>query len=134
MLMMNHFYAGPLMVNCYLVYDEESKEAFIVDPGGKNPELERFIDVEWEDDAMDGNAYEAEIYILADDRRKLLMDVSIALQECDVDVKNLNIKTTKDNKAVFNTTVAITEKGQMSKILTKLKSVPGVIEAYRATV
>ena len=97
-------------------------------------EQERFIDVEWEDDAMDGNAYEAEIYILADDRRKLLMDVSIALQECDVDVKNLNIKTTKDNKAVFNTTVAITEKGQMSKILTKLKSVPGVIEAYRATV
>ncbi len=63
-----------------------------------------------------------------------MMDVSIALQECDVDVKNLNIKTTKDNKAVFNTTVAITEKGQMSKILTKLKSVPGVIEAYRATV
>lgn len=44
MLMMNHFYAGPLMVNCYLVYDEESKEAFIVDPGGRNPQLESFID------------------------------------------------------------------------------------------
>ena len=73
------------------------------------------------------------IYILADDRRKLLMDVSIALQECDVNVKNLSIKTTKDNKAVFNTTVCITEKGQMNRILTKLKNVPGVLEAYRAT-
>ena len=96
-------------------------------------EQERFIDVEWEDDAMEGHSFEAEIYILAEDRRKLLMDVSIALQECDVNVKNLSIKTTKEGKAVFNTTVEIFEKGQMSKVLTKLKSVPGVMDAYRAT-
>ena len=44
MLMMNHFYTGPLMVNTYVVYDDEQKEAFIVDPGGKNAELEKFID------------------------------------------------------------------------------------------
>ena len=43
MLMMMHFYTGPYMVNTYVVYDEEQKEAFIVDPGGKNPDMERFI-------------------------------------------------------------------------------------------
>ena len=44
MLMMNHFYTGPIMVNTYVVYDEEQKEAFIVDPGGKSPEMESFIE------------------------------------------------------------------------------------------
>ena len=31
-----HYLSGPLQVNCYLVYDE-TKEAFIVDPGGYAP-------------------------------------------------------------------------------------------------
>ena len=43
MLMMKHFYTGPFMVNTYVVYDEEQKEAFIVDPGGKNTQMEDFI-------------------------------------------------------------------------------------------
>ena len=33
-----HYLSGPLQVNCYLVYDE-TKEAFIVDPGGYAPSL-----------------------------------------------------------------------------------------------
>lgn len=33
-----HFYTGPLEVNCYLVSDE-TKKAFIVDPGGYNASL-----------------------------------------------------------------------------------------------
>ena len=28
-----HYFTGPLQVNCYLVYDD-TKKAFIVDPGG----------------------------------------------------------------------------------------------------
>lgn len=31
--------SGPLMTNTYLVWDEESKKGFIVDPGGYNPAL-----------------------------------------------------------------------------------------------
>lgn len=43
---------GPLMVNTYLVYEEESKKGFIVDPGGYNKEItvnvkELGIDIEY---------------------------------------------------------------------------------------
>ena len=34
---------GPIQVNTYLVYDEESKKGFIVDPGGYNPKLTKKV-------------------------------------------------------------------------------------------
>ncbi|MEG0292220.1 MAG: MBL fold metallo-hydrolase [Anaerovoracaceae bacterium] len=34
---------GPLMVNTYLAYDEDTKKGFIVDPGGYSKDLELFI-------------------------------------------------------------------------------------------
>lgn len=45
MLMMKQFYTGPLYVNTYLVYDNETKDAFIVDPGGVSPALTSFIEM-----------------------------------------------------------------------------------------
>lgn len=38
-----HYFSGPLQVNCYLVYDD-TKRAFIVDPGGFQPELARSVE------------------------------------------------------------------------------------------
>ena len=35
--------SGPLMVNSYLVWDEESKKGFIVDPGGYNASMKDMI-------------------------------------------------------------------------------------------
>jgi hydroxyacylglutathione hydrolase len=35
--------SGPLMVNTYLVYDEEDKKGFIVDPGGYNRQLTQVV-------------------------------------------------------------------------------------------
>lgn len=44
MLMIRHCYTGPLYVNTYLVYDDEKKEAFVIDPGDKNAQLDSFIE------------------------------------------------------------------------------------------
>lgn len=44
MLQMRSFLTGPLDVNCYLVYDTESKKAFMVDPGGVNSAMTSFIE------------------------------------------------------------------------------------------
>lgn len=38
------FYTGPIMVNTYLCADEDSKEAFIVDPGDKCKPLDNYIE------------------------------------------------------------------------------------------
>ena len=40
----NHYISGPLGVNCYLVVDERTKKAFIVDPGGENTKLIDYVE------------------------------------------------------------------------------------------
>lgn len=47
-----HYYTGPISVNTYLAYDEDTKKGFIVDPGGYTQKLtnkanELGIDVEY---------------------------------------------------------------------------------------
>jgi len=37
------FQVGPLDVNCYIVWDSESLEAFIIDPGGDGPRIKEAI-------------------------------------------------------------------------------------------
>jgi glyoxylase-like metal-dependent hydrolase (beta-lactamase superfamily II) len=42
-MQINHFVCGSLEVNCYLVVDENTKKAFIVDPGGESGRLLNFV-------------------------------------------------------------------------------------------
>lgn len=51
-MIIKNFISGPLSVNCYLVADEKTKKAFIVDPGGHNNNMvnhikENHYDVEY---------------------------------------------------------------------------------------
>lgn len=43
-MQIHHYLSGPLEVNCYLVVDEKTKKAFIVDPGGENTKLNDYVD------------------------------------------------------------------------------------------
>ncbi len=54
-MIIKNFPSGPLSVNCYFVGDELTKKAFILDPGGYNTELERFVK---------DNAYSVEYIVL----------------------------------------------------------------------
>jgi hydroxyacylglutathione hydrolase len=39
-----NFVVGPLQVNCYIVYDEESRDAMVIDPGDDAGKIIRFIE------------------------------------------------------------------------------------------
>jgi len=43
-MILRRFSTGPLSVNCYVVSDEATKNAFIVDPGGTSHDLERYVE------------------------------------------------------------------------------------------
>lgn len=94
-------------------------------------ERERLIEVEWEDDALDNHSYEAEIYIMADDRKGLIADVSAAVSALDMDFTNMNINVTNEGKAVFNCTLSITKMDQLKTVIQRLKQVNAVKEVYR---
>lgn len=38
------FVMGPLDTNCYLVYDEKSREGLVIDPGGDSDEIKEVVD------------------------------------------------------------------------------------------
>jgi len=38
-----YFYSGPMQVNSYMCADEETKKGFIIDPGGPNPNIDKYI-------------------------------------------------------------------------------------------
>ena len=42
-MIIKKFITGPLAVNCYFIGDEMTKKGFIVDPGGLNADMTRFI-------------------------------------------------------------------------------------------
>ncbi|NLY71228.1 MAG: MBL fold metallo-hydrolase [Clostridiales bacterium] len=43
-MQIKQFITGPLQVNCYLVIDDNTNKAFIVDPGGKDKKLLNYIE------------------------------------------------------------------------------------------
>ncbi|AEV69337.1 RelA/SpoT family protein [Acetivibrio clariflavus] len=89
----------------------------------------RLIEVEWY--TANNVAYHAEITVLANDRTALLMDITNVIGEAKIPLKAINARTTKDQVAVMNLTIEITNTEQLEKIIKKIRRVEGVFEVTR---
>lgn len=78
-------------------------------------------------------SYLAEIRVIANDRNGLLFEISRLLADEDVAVKGFNIRTTKDMLAIFNITLEIRTKDQLTRITKRIKSVKDVIDIERVS-
>lgn len=92
-------------------------------------EDERLIEVKWFS-AMNV-AYKADITVMANDRTALLMEVTNTIGEAKIPLKAMNARTTRDQIAIINLTLEITDTEQLEKIIKKLKKVDGVFEVTR---
>ena len=61
-------------------------------------EQSRFIEVEWEDMKV-GKSYNADVCVIAYDRKGLLSDISKVLEDMDVHLSGVNAKSGKDGLA-----------------------------------
>ena len=93
----------------------------------------RFIEVEWDQTKLD-KSYNADISILADDRKGLFSDISKVCEDMDVHITGVNAKSAKDRSVSITMTLSISNTAQMQKILRHLRSVPGVTDVYRSVV
>ena len=66
-MVIKHYMTGPLRVNTYLVYDEETKKGFIVDPGGYDP----YISVEVKNNNEIVNSIRGKLYNFPDNTKVL---------------------------------------------------------------
>ncbi|HHW30224.1 MAG TPA: bifunctional (p)ppGpp synthetase/guanosine-3',5'-bis(diphosphate) 3'-pyrophosphohydrolase [Clostridiaceae bacterium] len=93
-------------------------------------EQDRLIEVSWY--TAGDVAYNAEINVLAYDRPALLMDITNVLGDSKIPLKAMNARTTKDNIAIMNLTLEITDTEQLEKIIKSIRKVHGVFEVERS--
>lgn len=92
-------------------------------------EENRLIEVKW---YTAGNvAYKADITVMAHDRTSLLMEITNVIGEAKIPLKAINARTTRDQIAIINLTMEITDTEQLEKIIKKLRKVEGVFEVTR---
>ncbi len=91
-------------------------------------EPERRVDVEW--DVEKGQSFLVRLYALVEDRKNLLKDITEAVADADINVRGGEI-TIGQSPAVGHFIVEIQNHGQLSKAISKMKKVKGVLSVDR---
>ena len=97
-------------------------------------EKNRLIEAEWSLEAEKGDGvYPVEIVVYCYNRSGVLMDVSRVFTENSIDIKSMNVRTTKQEKATL--TIGFETQGaeELDRLITKLKGVESVIDIDRST-
>jgi guanosine-3',5'-bis(diphosphate) 3'-pyrophosphohydrolase len=92
-------------------------------------EQDRFIDVSWS--AGKGTSFVVSIQVEALDRKKLLGDVATALSEQQINILSATTTVGKDRVARLRFTFELADIAHLSSVLTGVKKVDGVFDAYR---
>lgn len=92
-------------------------------------EKSRLIEVYWH--GADNVSYKADVTIMANDRTALLMEITNVIGEARIPLKAINARTTKDQIAIINLTLEITDTEQLDKIIKKLRKINSVFEVSR---
>jgi GTP pyrophosphokinase len=90
----------------------------------------RLIEVSW----YKGKAasYQAELSIKAHDRTQILMEITNVIGDARIPLRAINARTTKDNVAIMNLTVEITDTEQLERIINRIRRVPDVFDITRS--
>ncbi len=97
-------------------------------------EQNRLIEAEWSPEAKENDAfYPVEIVLYCFNRSGVLLDISRIFTENGIDIKSMNVRTTKQDKAVF--TIGFETKGveQLNRLVAKLQGVESVNDIERRT-
>ena len=98
-------------------------------------ERARLIPAEWETEVMEksGGQYLAEIKMYANDQQGLLMEISRIFTEGNVDVKSMNVRTSKKGTATIEMGFIVHGREELERIVKKLQQLSGIIDIERAT-
>ena len=89
----------------------------------------RFIEVQWDQEKP--TTYATEVQIIAPDRKGLLSEVTQLITDTAMMVTGVNAKLTKNEIAVINLTVEVSNQAELNKLISKIKNMSGVIDVKR---
>ena len=97
-------------------------------------ERNRLIEAEWSPEARGNDeVYPVEIVIYCYNRSGVLLDVSRVFTESGIDVKSMNVRTTRQEKATLVVGFEVKGVEQLNRLIGKLKNVESVISIERNT-
>ena len=98
-------------------------------------ERARLIPAEWETEVTEksGGQYLAEIKMYANDQQGLLMEISRIFTEGNVDVKSMNVRTSKKGTATIEMGFIVHGREELERIVKKLQQLSAIIDIERAT-
>ena len=93
----------------------------------------RLIDAEWESEVAEksGGQYLADIKMFAEDRQGLLMEMSRVFTENKIDVKSMNVRTSKKGTATIEVGFIVQRREELERVVEKLQQLPGMIDIER---
>lgn len=94
----------------------------------------RLIEAEWQESDMKASEkYLAEINVYANNRTGLLVDISKVFTERKIDVRSINSRTNKQEKATISMSFEIGSKGELHSLIEKIRQVDSVLDVERTT-
>ena len=97
-------------------------------------EKNRLIDAEWSPEAdQSDEVYPVEIVIYCFNRSGVLLDVSRVFTENKIDVKSMNVRVTKQDKATLTVGFETSSLEQLDRLIVKLKNIESVTSIERST-
>ena len=99
---------------------------------GNEDNLARWVRAEWEQvDAIQNPVYEAMIQIVAEDGIGVLAGISMALADMKVSITQINTQPGKDDDMMINIVVGCRNVSHYDSIVSRLRSVPKVLNVRR---
>ena len=102
-----------------------------VNAGPLMAEPDRVCEVEWAPTA--GSLFLVNIQVEALDRTRLLSDVTRMLSDAHVNILSATVTTTRDRVAVSRFSFEMADPKHLGHLLTQVRNVEGVYDAYRVT-
>ena len=94
----------------------------------------RLIEAEWQQpDTKEKEKYMAEIQVYANNRTGLLVDLSKIFTERKIDLRSINSRPSKQEKATISMSFEIGSKEELRSLIEKIRQVESVIDVERTT-
>lgn len=93
----------------------------------------RLIEAEWQrpEAVKASEKYMAEIQIYANNRTGILVDLSKILTERKIDVRSMNSRISKQEKATISLSFEVTSKEELNSLIEKIRQVDSIIDVER---
>ncbi len=94
----------------------------------------RLIDAEWQKaEDLAEERYTAELHVFANNRTGLLVDLSKIFTERKIDLRSMNCRANKQEKATISMTFNVESKEELQSLIEKIRQVESVLDVERTT-